>query len=79
WIVDETAVLLKVGVDMINGACFVYNLRCISEKRLIVVESVGERLVLQMQWLGAVLLCAADTVLFRAVCVREGLGFYIVV
>ena len=46
-IVDETADLVKAAEDIINGASFDYNLPCIAEKSLIVVESVAERLVQQ--------------------------------
>ncbi|MDU7374401.1 MAG: aldehyde dehydrogenase family protein, partial [Klebsiella michiganensis] len=42
-IVDETADLVKAAEDIINGASFDYNLPCIAEKSLIVVESVAER------------------------------------
>jgi hypothetical protein len=37
-IVDETADLVKAAEDIINGASFDYNLPCIAEKSLIVVE-----------------------------------------
>ncbi len=60
-IVDETADPVKAAEDIINGASFDYNLPCIAEKSLIVVESVAERLVQQMQTFGALLLSPADT------------------
>lgn len=71
-IVDETADLVKAAEDIINGASFDYNLPCIAEKSLIVVESVAERLVQQMQTFGALLLSPADTDKLRAVCLPEG-------
>lgn len=69
-IVDETADLVKAAEDIINGASFDYNLPCIAEKSLIVVESVAERLVQQMQTFGALLLSPADTDKLRAVCLK---------
>lgn len=71
-IVDETADLVKAAEDIINGASFDYNLPCIAEKSLIVVESVAERLVQQMQTFGALLLSPADTDKLRAACLPEG-------
>lgn len=71
-IVDETADIVKAAEDIINGAAFDYNLPCIAEKSLIVVESVAERLVQQMQAFGALLLNAADIDKLRAVCLPEG-------
>jgi propionaldehyde dehydrogenase len=71
-IVDETADLVKAAEDIINGASFDYNLPCIAEKSLIVVESVAERLVQQMQSFGALLLSPADTDKLRAACLPEG-------
>lgn len=44
-IVDEIVDLVKVVEDIINGVLFDYNLFCIVEKSLIVVESVVECLV----------------------------------
>lgn len=73
-IVDETADLVKAAEDIINGASFDYNLPCIAEKSLIVVESVAERLVQQMQTFGALLLSPADTDKLRAACLPEGLA-----
>lgn len=64
--------LVKAAEDIINGASFDYNLPCIAEKSLIVVESVAERLVQQMQTFGALLLSPADTDKLRAVCLPEG-------
>lgn len=63
---------MKAAEDIINGASFDYNLPCIAEKSLIVVESVAERLVQQMQTFGALLLSPADTDKLRAACLPEG-------
>ncbi len=72
-IVDETADLVKAAEDIINGASFDYNLPCIAEKSLIVVESVAERLVQQMQTFGALLLGPADTdKLWPPACLKAG-------
>lgn len=48
-IVDETADIVKAAEDIINGASFDYNLPCIAEKSLIVVASVADYLIQQMQ------------------------------
>lgn len=48
-LVDETAELVKAAQDIVAGASFDYNLPCIAEKSLIVVESVADRLLQQMQ------------------------------
>lgn len=71
-IVDETADLVKAAEDIINGAAFDYNLPCIAEKSLIVVESVAERLIQQMQAFGALLLSPSDTDKLRTVCLQDG-------
>lgn len=71
-IVDETADLIKAAEDIINGAAFDYNLPCIAEKSLIVVESVAERLIQQMQAFGALLLSPSDTDKLRTVCLQDG-------
>lgn len=71
-IVDETADLVKAAEDIINGAAFDYNLPCIAEKSLIVVDSVAERLIQQMQAFGALLLNSSDTDKLRTVCLQDG-------
>lgn len=71
-IVDETAELVKAAEDIINGAAFDYNLPCIAEKCLIVVDSVADKLQQQMQLFGALRLSTADTDKLRAVCVPQG-------
>ena len=73
-IVDETADLVKAAEDIINGASFDYNLPCIAEKSLIVVESVAEQLIQQMQSFGALLLSPAETEKLRATCLPEGVA-----
>lgn len=71
-IVDETADVVKAAEDIINGASFDYNLPCIAEKSLIVVASIAEQLIQQMQSFGALLLSPADTDRLRAICLPEG-------
>ena len=73
-IVDETADLVKAAEDIINGASFDYNLPCIAEKSLIVVDAVAERLVQQMQSFGAMLLNSEEVDKLRAVCLPEGIA-----
>ncbi|HHL2711891.1 TPA: aldehyde dehydrogenase family protein [Yersinia enterocolitica] len=55
-LVDETAELVKAAQDIVAGASFDYNLPCIAEKSLIVVESVADRLLQQMQAFDALLI-----------------------
>ncbi|WP_314190578.1 aldehyde dehydrogenase EutE, partial [Yersinia massiliensis] len=55
-LVDETAELAKAAQDIVSGASFDYNLPCIAEKSLIVVESVADRLLQQMQAFDALLI-----------------------
>ncbi|CBY26553.1 TPA: aldehyde dehydrogenase family protein [Yersinia enterocolitica] len=55
-LVDETAELVKAAQDIVAGASFDHNLPCIAEKSLIVVESVADRLLQQMQAFDALLI-----------------------
>ncbi|HBQ5094744.1 CoA-acylating propionaldehyde dehydrogenase PduP [Klebsiella variicola] len=71
-IVDETADLVKAAEDIISGAAFDYNLPCIAEKSLIVVASVADRLIQQMQDFDALLLSPQETDTLRAVCLPDG-------
>lgn len=73
-IVDETADIVKAAEDIINGASFDYNLPCIAEKSLIVVASVAEYLIQQMQSFGAFLLNHQQTEKLRAVCLPDGVA-----
>ncbi|HEY0208159.1 aldehyde dehydrogenase family protein [Acerihabitans sp.] len=54
-LVDETAVLDKAAQDIVSGASFDYNLPCTAEKSLIVVESVADALLAEMQKCGALI------------------------
>ncbi|HAL7733163.1 TPA: CoA-acylating propionaldehyde dehydrogenase PduP, partial [Escherichia coli] len=62
----------KAAEDIINGASFDYNLPCIAEKSLIVVASVAEYLIQQMQSFGALLLNHEQTEKLRAICLPDG-------
>lgn len=73
-IVDETADLVKAAEDIINGASFDYNLPCIAEKSLIVVDSVADKLQQQMQAFNAYRVTGSDIDKLRAVCVIDGVA-----
>ncbi|HCO7564529.1 TPA: CoA-acylating propionaldehyde dehydrogenase PduP [Escherichia fergusonii] len=73
-IVDETADLVKAAEDIINGASFDYNLPCIAEKSLIVIEEIAGTLVQQMQNFGALLLNKEETDKLRDVCLPQGMA-----
>ncbi len=70
--VDETADLVKAAEDIISGAAFDYNLPCIAEKSLIVVASVADRLIQQMQDFDALLLSRQEADTLRTVCLPDG-------
>ncbi len=55
-IVDETADLPKAARDIVAGASFDNNMPCICEKECFVVQSVADRLILEMQHAGAYLI-----------------------
>jgi propionaldehyde dehydrogenase len=73
-IVDETADLVKAAEDIINGASFDYNLPCIAEKSLIVVDCVADRLMQQMQAFGALRVTGSDIDKLRAACIIDGVA-----
>lgn len=73
-IVDETAELVKAAEDIINGASFDYNLPCIAEKSLIVVDCVADRLIQQMQAFGALRVTGSDIDKLRAACIIDGVA-----
>lgn len=79
--VDETADLEKAAIDIINGCSFDNNLPCIAEKEVIVIESVGDYLIYQMQKNGAYLVKdkdfinkLADTIISNGKVNREFIG-----
>ena len=52
-IVDETAHLEKAGQDIVDGASFDNNIPCTAEKNIIVVDSVADYLIFNMEKAGA--------------------------
>ncbi len=52
-VVDETANLVKAGMDIVKGASFDNNVICICEKEIIVVASVADRLKEELKKNGA--------------------------
>lgn len=55
-LVDETADIEKAARDIVDGASFDNNLPCISEKEVIVVDSVADYLIFNLQKYGAQML-----------------------
>lgn len=53
-IVDETAIIDKAAQDIVEGASFDNNIPCIAEKNIVVVNSVAEYLIFNMEKHGAV-------------------------
>ena len=49
---DETANIPKAAEDIINGCTFDNNLPCIAEKEVVVVDTVAEELMYQMEQTG---------------------------
>ncbi len=60
-VVDETADIVKAGKDIVAGAGFDNNLICICEKEILVVDSVADALIAEMQKNGAYLLTKDQT------------------
>lgn len=52
-IVDETADIAKAGADIVAGASLDYNLPCIAEKAVVVVDSVADKLLTEFTKNGA--------------------------
>jgi acyl-CoA reductase-like NAD-dependent aldehyde dehydrogenase len=59
-VVDETAIIPKAAKDILDGAGFDYNILCIGEKEVFVVERVADALINEMKKLGAVVLNPAQ-------------------
>jgi len=55
-LVDETACPIKAAKDIVDGASFDHNVLCIAEKSVIVVASMADRLLENMQKNGAYLI-----------------------
>ena len=60
-VVDETAKIQKAAKDIVDGASFDNNLVCICEKEVLVVKSVANELIGEMQKVGAYLLSDQQT------------------
>lgn len=71
-IVDETACMRKAAKDIINGASLDYNVPCIAEKSVIVVDCVADELISCMVNYGALLVKnPADVVKLRNTVINE--------
>lgn len=71
-LVDETACPIKAAKDIVDGAAFDHNVLCIAEKSVIVVDSIADRLVDNMQKNGALLVSSvADVAKLRQVVITE--------
>lgn len=71
-IVDETACMRKAAKDIISGASFDYNLPCIAEKSVIVVDCVADELISSMVHYGALLVkTPADVIKLRNAVINE--------
>ncbi|TKI08055.1 aldehyde dehydrogenase family protein [Martelella alba] len=72
-LVDETAVIDKAAQDIVSGASFDYNLPCTAEKSVIVVESVADALLAEMQKCGALLVTRQDDIdSLRRLAIQDG-------
>lgn len=61
-VVDETADIARAAESIINGATLDNNLPCIAEKEVVVVDSVADELIAEMQNHGAYLLTDKDKI-----------------
>lgn len=68
----------RQSADIISGAAFDYNLPCIAES-LIVVASVADRLIQQMQDFDALLLSRQEGRYPRTVCLPDGAAIKVLV
>ncbi len=72
-LVDETAEIVKAARDIIAGASLDYNLPCIAEKSVIVVECVADQLIQQMREYGALQITDPQQMAaLREVCIQKG-------
>lgn len=70
-VVDETADIEKAAVNLVNGAGFDYNIVCITEKEIIAVETIADRLKGAMQQHGAFLLNVEQTQRLTELAIRN--------
>ena len=71
-LVDETADIKQAARDIVAGHSFDNNLLCIAEKSVMVVESVADALIAEMQKCGAYLVKGAEADKLSALCVKDG-------
>lgn len=70
-VVDETADIEKAARDLVDGAGFDHNIVCITEKEILAVESIADRLVGSMQQHGAYLLDGEQTQRLTDLVIRD--------
>jgi propionaldehyde dehydrogenase len=61
-LVDETANIELAAKNIVNGASFDHNILCIAEKSVLVVESVADYLIFQMEKQNALLIQSQDEI-----------------
>ncbi|WP_432452369.1 MULTISPECIES: aldehyde dehydrogenase family protein [unclassified Agarivorans] len=61
-LVDETAEIINAAQSIVAGASLDYNLPCIAEKSVVVVDSVADQLIQQMQAFGAYLVSKPEDI-----------------
>ncbi|MTJ79912.1 MAG: aldehyde dehydrogenase EutE [Telmatospirillum sp.] len=70
-VVDETADIARAAKAIVQGASFDNNIICADEKVLIVVDSVADRLIAEMQRANAVLLTRDQTAQLLPVLLKD--------
>ncbi|MDB1125263.1 aldehyde dehydrogenase [Vibrio algarum] len=72
-LVDETAEIANAARSIIAGASLDYNVPCIAEKAVVVVDTVADQLIQQMQSFGAYLISnPSDIERLRSACFDNG-------
>ncbi|MBM3497293.1 MAG: aldehyde dehydrogenase family protein [Armatimonadetes bacterium] len=71
-LVDETADLARAARDILRGASYDNNLPCIDEKVVVVVQSVADALVQEMERAGAYVARGGEAGRLAEVCFTEG-------
>lgn len=70
-VVDETADIEKAAEDLVNGSGFDHNIVCITEKEILAVETIADRLKGAMQQHGAFLLNPEQTQRLTELVIRD--------
>ena len=70
-VVDETADIAKAGKDIVTGASLDNNIICVDEKEVIAVESIAERLKIEMKKNGAHELTGGDIERLTNLVIKE--------